>query len=1235
MSRSPLNRLALTGLSCCLACCLVLPVASSWAQTYATLAEAEADPDFGVQGEYVGVNRGMQVIARGDGDFQIVIYEGGLPGAGWDLQPPRRLDGDEATVGQLTESMKLERTVRQSPTLGAAPPPGATVLFDGTEASLRSNWADGAKRTADGLLIQGVTTREKFGDYRLHLEFQTPYMPQASGQGRGNSGVYHQGRYETQVLDSFGLEGKNNEAGGIYTVSDPEQNVCYPPLAWQTYDIDFTAARFDQAGQKVSPARLTVRLNGVLVQNDVAVPGPTTAAILPETAEPGPLHLQDHGNPVRYRNIWLLPRDLAQESRRPIVPGFERFFAGTGAAEPLGGQLLVEALACGGCHAGALPIATAAGQAGPDLSAVSGRVRHEHLVDFIAAPHEVKPGTSMPDPWSGRSLAERREGANAIAQFLVSIGPALVDELGDEAAAARGQALFHQIGCVACHAPRVTGAGQAAAPLGNATDGAVPLGDLGAKYTLDALTNFLADPLALRPHGRMPRLAASPAEARDLATYLLQDVVVVPPRETLRRRVYQGRWESLPDFEPLQPNREDRVGKLDVNAADLRGSFGIVYDGFIELPRSGDYLFRLVSDDGGRLSINGATVVDHDGIHPATERTGQVRLEAGVQQLKIEYFEAGGQRELGVQVEVPGQGLVPITALISTAASGRQPVELAPGSFRRDVSLVNRGRELFVSVGCNRCHAVAAELPRIATGMAPSWDACRADRGCLAMEVPRGLPDYDLTDLQRRSIAEALRQPLPPTDEAAPAEAAAAIHRQFLSLNCYACHVRDGIGGPDGIRRDFFQTTTPEMGDEGRLPPLLTGVGDKLNDAYLHRVLAEGANLRPYMKTRMPGFGEAATLVLARQLIATDRAAVEATDGGATTAETRLKGTGTDALTQQRLADGRVLAGNDGLACIKCHTFGGVGLAGIQAIDALQMPVRLRESWFHRYLLDPQKYRPGTRMPASFPDGQSVVTKIADGRPADQSLAMWAYFSQGGQAKPPAGLYPDAIELRATERPLIYRNFITGLSPRGIAVAYPQGINLAWDASRMALTRVWKNAFLDAGKHWIGRGPGAQEPLGDAVIAIDAGTPLTRGVEADKPWPVSDDPKAWPQFIGYRLDAAGNPTFRYRLDGVLVEDQPLPVETDATGKVIARSWKLTGTGQVTLLGGAGRVTLDEDSEAATGDAGATYLIDDAYRVTLTGGRVERVRVGERDELRITIDLGDSESTATVTQRISW
>jgi hypothetical protein len=132
-------------------------------------------------------------------------------------------------------------------------------------------------------------------------------MPEATGQFRGNSGVYLQGRYEIQVLDSFGLAGESNECGAIYEQRAPRVNMSFPPLAWQSYDIDFEAAHFDASGAKTADAVVTVRHNGVVIHDRVALEGPTGRGE-PEGPEPGPLLLQDHWNPVVYRNLWLVPR---------------------------------------------------------------------------------------------------------------------------------------------------------------------------------------------------------------------------------------------------------------------------------------------------------------------------------------------------------------------------------------------------------------------------------------------------------------------------------------------------------------------------------------------------------------------------------------------------------------------------------------------------------------------------------------------------------------------------------------------------------------------------------------------------------------------------------------------------------------------------------------------------------------------------------------------------------------
>lgn len=312
-------------------------LAPTWAAARPTAFDdpAQAGPELAVQGEYVGqvktndgeTTYGVQVVALGEGNYRVVAYRGGLPGDGWDKSDPMAIDAatTNATVsfevpqaevkasivdGKIIVTSlygqslgTLERVVRKSPTLGTKPPAGAVVLFDGTTAD---KFVDG-RMTDDGLLKEGAVSKDTFGSATIHLEFRTPFTPDGRGQGRGNSGCYVQGRYEVQILDSFGLEAKDNECGGIYQVAAPAVNMAFPPLTWQTFDIDFTAAQYD-GSKKVANARITVRHNGVVIHDDVELPQETPGGVMIDVPEPGPLMLQNHRDPVRFRNIWVVPK---------------------------------------------------------------------------------------------------------------------------------------------------------------------------------------------------------------------------------------------------------------------------------------------------------------------------------------------------------------------------------------------------------------------------------------------------------------------------------------------------------------------------------------------------------------------------------------------------------------------------------------------------------------------------------------------------------------------------------------------------------------------------------------------------------------------------------------------------------------------------------------------------------------------------------------------------------------
>lgn len=230
-----------------------------------------------------------------------------------------RLPMPRAVVGGITLLMTLvplgSFPTARADDQSAAPPKDAVVLFDGKGLSKWQKYPGGGEaawKVVDGAMEVGggdIITKDKFKDVKIHLEFMPPYMPDAKGQARGNSGVFVMDNYEVQVLDSYGLPKLEvGDCAALYSKKVPDKNAAKPPAQWQTYDIHFTAPRFDASGKKTANARITVYWNGEKVHDDVELDGPLPGGS-GEKPEGGGIRLQDHGNPVRFRNIWVVRRE--------------------------------------------------------------------------------------------------------------------------------------------------------------------------------------------------------------------------------------------------------------------------------------------------------------------------------------------------------------------------------------------------------------------------------------------------------------------------------------------------------------------------------------------------------------------------------------------------------------------------------------------------------------------------------------------------------------------------------------------------------------------------------------------------------------------------------------------------------------------------------------------------------------------------------------------------------------
>ena len=486
------------------------------------------------------------------------------------------------------------------------------------------------------------------------------------------------------------------------------------------------------------------------------------------------------------------------------------------------------------------------------------------------------------------------------------------------------------------------------------------------------------------------------------------------------------------------------------------------------------------------------------------------------------------------------------------------------------------GAKLFSRLNCANCH----DTPKLKVqrAVAISLDDLGLKGGCLAPKPSARAPHFHLSAAQRTAITAALQaKPKPWT-------ARDRAHHRMRQLNCTACHTREALGGPDATRDKLFLTTGNDLGDEGRLPPLLTGVGAKLTESALRQVLRGDAAIRPYMSTRMPDFGEAHAKFLAAQLATADaRANVKPTprDGN----ENKVG----------RNRYGRELVGTKGLNCITCHQLGGHKSLGIQALDLASAPGRLRPEWFRDYLINPAAFRPGTRMPSFWPGGKAVSPIF--GRNTERQIdSLWVYLNELDQTRLPEGLEKKGgFELRPTDRPIVFRTFMEGAGTHAIAIGFPAGVHAAFDSETVGWTTLWRGKFLDAESTWDDRFTPLAEPLGTNVIKLASGPAVSAALKDNAPWP-----KDGLDFRGYRLAKTGSPTLLYRHGKTEITDTLAP-----KNKGLQRVMTF-GPGQEILW-----VRLATAKEFLTRERGV-WMADEGFTIITPTARVRRI--GDSAEL---------------------
>jgi cbb3-type cytochrome oxidase cytochrome c subunit len=717
----------------------------------------------------------------------------------------------------------------------------------------------------------------------------------------------------------------------------------------------------------------------------------------------------------------------------------------------------------------------------------------------------------------------------------------------------RGRFLFEELSCIRCHQPAQNDKLAQGLSWRHGPD----LSNVGSRYHAGWIHAWLRDPQVIAPNAVMPRLFAEDETGRVeryAATRYLESLGG-PPKPAAKPAKIEG---SIKRGQQLFTSTGCAVCHQEV-AKQIKSDMPLLYHVASEF---GPYRTIELADQGRKTTPDKlAAFLQNPHKTDPSGRMPSLSLDTKDSQDIANYlcFGASGKGPFALPTAPAQESAAKAYEQLETNAKKRTAFQKL-GDADQWLTL---GKRVIVERGCNNCHTIepgGEKLPVLVSKI--NFDAIQQKtsrgKGCLAdrREDLGGAPDFGFHQ----------QRPLPSDDHAAlhtflangtkGAGSPSPIHAAKVALqrfNCLACHNRDGEGGL--TEELVLQMRKYEKAEnaEAILPPTLTGIGHKLRTAWFHEVLTKGGKSRPWMSLRMPQFGAAHVGMLPQAM-----AALEGTTTDDTIHQVKL--------TTEMIQVGRQLIGKDkGYGCVTCHDIAGVPNSGTRGPDLALTTQHVRYDWYRQWLESAQRMDPGTKMPSIILDGRTMLDDVLGGNADAQAQAMWAYLSLGPTLPLPEGVAPaKGLILMVKDRPQLLRTFMQDAGTRAVTVGYPVGVSTAFDATQCRLAYAWAGGFLDVTPVWANRGGAPAKILGTKFWTAPAGFP----------WAVSDarEPPDFTQqaanpafggampegiifkgekllfFDGYSVDAAGMPTFRYRIkiDGkqfVKISEKPSPLRS--------------------------------------------------------------------------------------------